>query len=141
LWVPRQDEGWAVGSLNHPSDGTGAGLMLHYQAGTWSAVPLPALAGIKTWWLGGISMSSSGEGWAVGVRSSVWAVGSTIPGASQAGIISHFDGASWAQVAAPSSLAGNSSWRLDAVTFRSGVEGWAVGKDLDAGIILRYANP
>jgi cyclophilin family peptidyl-prolyl cis-trans isomerase/photosystem II stability/assembly factor-like uncharacterized protein len=92
-------EGWAVGE---DFDGSAyAGVLLHYEAGTWSAV-----GGVRARRLFDVAMVSMEEGWAVG----------------EGGILWHTDGGEWRAVPGPNCFGVG-----EAVTMLSPEDGWVVG--------------
>jgi len=138
------DEGWAI-------TGDSAGRFLHYSGGTWSWDYQDSYGSLLT----NVQMTSAQEGWAFGVydilhyngtrwvisqslgelnestsallnrlsmvsASDGWAVGAQ-------GVILHYDGARWNQVASPTNVS------LNDVEMLSANDGWVVG-----GTILHY---
>ncbi|HEX5546333.1 MAG TPA: hypothetical protein VFX24_02930 [Ktedonobacterales bacterium] len=98
------DEGWAVGIQ------AGGGILVHYQGGQWSPVPITGGAAQ----LSSIDMLSASEGWSVG----------------QQGTILHYRDGLWSKDTSPT------SGDLRSVSMVSPTEGWAVGP----GVMLHYTN-
>jgi hypothetical protein len=84
----------------------------------WTPITPPPVS--QNWWLQGIHLTSSGEGWAVGMGDP----------SSSGDVLLHFSGWTWTSVIPPSV---SSNYVLSGVHFTSPSEGWAVGTD-DNGI-------
>jgi photosystem II stability/assembly factor-like uncharacterized protein len=88
----------------------GDGPALHYQAGQWNAVPLPAAVHLN-----GVAFGGSEDGWAVG----------------DSGALLHYHAGRWEVAPRPVPV------NLQGVSMRGSSEGWAVG---DGGTILHYSG-
>lgn len=114
-------EAWAIGAGNaRPSRGDGA-LIAHWNGSAWkrSLIPLPEGS-----FLSSVAASSATSAWAVGQSTVVTtdANGSAI--ATNAPLILHWDGATWARVPCPSTAI---PVGLASVTATSPASAWAVG--------------
>jgi hypothetical protein len=115
-------EAWVVGS--HLVGGSSVPFIDHFIKGTgWTGVP-PGTADSGVFWA--LAMSSSGDMWAVGTDYSNL----------DAPLISHWNGTSWSQDAAPS---GPDAALLDVTFVPGSEEAWAVGGDADGSMILHHA--
>ncbi len=113
----NRDEGWAVGEYYEPTSNDFLGVIAHYTtAGGWQ------IEYTDTTSLVGLTMQSTGEGWAVGWRFS--------PGGPQA-VYAHRQNGRWASANGPTAFA-----LLDADVRANGT-GWAVGY---TGALLRLQN-
>jgi len=118
------NDGWAVGS----SGNTGAAL--RRAAGVWTTATMPALT--EPWEILGIAALANGEAWAVGQSTDETAL-------TRAGVLLHCNEGTWQPVPPP---AVSTNWYLEAVSFPTANEGWAVGTDLTAraGVVLHYRD-
>lgn len=105
---------WAVGCTACSTSGAGDPVIVRWNGGSWTKVPVPRPAGMAG--LDGVAATSPTDAWAVGVPA-----GS--PGQSTG--IMHWDGASWRLV--PSRNPGGAEHVL-AVTAVSPTYAWAVGE-------------
>ena len=121
---PTTDEGWAVGQDYSNGYSSYAGVILHYESGSWVSVVPPEVS--SDWYLYGVSFSSVDEGWAVGLDI-----------ANGVGVIFHYYYGSWSAETPPKP---SLNWGLAGVCFPSVNEGWAVGGENvpGAGVILHY---
>ena len=87
----------------------GYNTVLHYTDGQWASVAIPIMEKML---LTDVFMTSSNEGWAVGISD-----------------ILHYNGTAWEQVP------GTSAYPLNSLYMTSSKEGWAVGA---YGTILHY---
>ncbi|HUT56097.1 MAG TPA: hypothetical protein VM658_22085 [bacterium] len=112
LFFTSADDGWAVGQ-----NFEGSAVITHYVSGAWIVVNDPA-PGIERC-LNSVHFPAVGEGWAVGSYL-------PIPGSFHHGLILHYSGGQWSEVAEPEA---GSDLTLKSVYFPSVDEGWAVGVD------------
>jgi plastocyanin len=108
------DDVWAVGAA---SAADAPAVIIHWDGQTWKPSTAPNLDGTAT--LRDVTVRSSDD---------VWAVGSLLPrgaDANSTALILHWNGASWAQVAAPSGAGARS---LNGISALSASDAWAVGQ-------------
>jgi hypothetical protein len=108
IWGSGSDDVWAVGAGAAPGD---AGMILHWNGGSWAPSSTPPISG-----LGGVWGSGSTDVWAVG------------------GDIVHWDGSAWSIV--DSSDAAH--FNLSAVWGSGGNDVWAVGGSSSADNIWHW---
>ena len=119
--APSKKEAWAVGS--QLVDGSSIPFVDHFVKGTgWTSVS-PGTVDAGVFWA--LAASSSGDMWAVGTDYSDL----------DEPLISHWDGAAWTQVAAPS---GTDAALLDVTFVPGSEEAWAVGGDASGSMILHH---
>jgi hypothetical protein len=118
------EDGWAAGSKGN------TGAVLRRSGGAWTAAALPALT--EPWEVLGVAALAGGEAWAVGQSTDTAAL-------TRTGVLLHCTSGTWQSVAPP---AVSANWYLEAVSFPSAAEGWAVGTDLiaHAGVLLHYKD-
>jgi hypothetical protein len=100
---------WAVGQAGAVGCGCARPLIIHWDGHSWTRVPSPDRGGGN---LAGVSFSSTGNGWAVGVTR------------EQQPLILRWDGAAWTRRPAPSLPGGGELTSVAAVSARLA---WAVG--------------
>lgn len=114
-------EAWAVGT--QVVNGSSVPFVDHFLKGDgWVSVP-PGTADPGVFWA--LAASSSGD---------MWAVGTDYSNPDQP-LVSHWDGAAWTQVTAPS---GTDAALLDVAFVPGSEEAWAVGGDADGSMILHH---
>ena len=127
-------DAWAVGLDVHP-DGSAAPVTLHWDGTSWAAVPTPspATGGVPAAVLIGVAASSASSVWAVGS----YTTGEDGPGGQgKAGLVLHWDGTRWSQVAAPHpGMLGE----LDGVAAGPAGSIWTAGVTADTSFLLGRA--
>ncbi len=143
--TPIQDSLTAVQMLS-PSDGwlvSGSGGIWHYNGRVWAAQPLPGSLHAGTQndvQLYGLSMLSTGEGWAVGIMQPKPAASAGMAGYARfssgqgfTGVILHYKNGQWAVQQTFSHAA------IYSISMDSADDGWVVGSAaLDAGVAAPF---
>jgi hypothetical protein len=106
-------DAWAVGT-----DGSGHGLIVHWNGSTWKQVPSPNNGGVDI--LSAVAATSASDAWAVGGES-------TSSDPSGVTLIVHWNGSAWKQVPSPSPNSPNGD-TLTGVAATSATNAWAVGE-------------
>lgn len=95
----------------------------------WTSIAPPSVS--QNWWLEGIHLTSSGEGWAVGMGDLF----------NTGDVLLRFSGWTWTSVIPPSV---SSKYILSGVHFTSPSDGWAVGMDDNGvhptGALIHYSG-
>ena len=111
--IVAPDDVWAVGSRTDPTPGAPTyGSIYHWDGTSWLEIDNPPEI------LQGVSMLSTNDGWAVGLR----------------GTILHYDGTSWQPVTSPVNA------NLYDIEMLSAEDGWIVGRCVsrkDRGCLLQ----
>jgi hypothetical protein len=122
LAIHGADDIWAVGSKGRPGDPQAA-LAEHWNGHLWQMTQSPNVpafgSGVSSHYLAAVSVSVSGDVWAVGMRGVQPLTGPVQP------VIEHWDGTEWRVVPSPS--VGPASGSLGAIVAAGPREAWATG--------------
>ncbi|MER6910961.1 hypothetical protein ABT354_04710 [Streptomyces sp. NPDC000594] len=125
LAVVAADDIWAVGSSYATADGTQSSLVLHWDGTSWKRVATPVAAGEHRWF-GGVTVTPSGEVWAVG--------GAVATDGTERPYTARWNGRVWTEPSTPRVADG----RLRAVVRTADGALWAGGGKASAPVLLRW---